>query len=108
MNLRQKIKAYKLKIEPYRLKTARQARGFDLEEFAKLLDVKVNTLEQYESGELELPTELLFVYIKELEFPAMFFYKDISEDMKAIEKGPFFLCGSGGCSVMVNGKWYPE
>jgi DNA-binding XRE family transcriptional regulator len=89
-------------INPYMLKQARQARALSTRELAEKMGVTRENILSFESGQAKPP---ILQYIGFLQFPIGFFYQPTPPEEN---KGTMFCCGEGGCSVRINGKWYPE
>jgi len=104
INYLQKMKLYKLKIHGENIKEARESRGFYKRELAEKLNISTFELNEYEIDKKAIPESLLLRLSEILNFPIRFFYK--KPTYFEFFKGSIFMCGSDGCSVMINGKWY--
>lgn len=60
----------------YRLKEARIARGYSLEDLAKQIGITRQSLSKYENEDMKIPSENLINIANILEFPISFFKKD--------------------------------
>lgn len=63
-------------VVPIRIKEARMARGYSLNDLAEKLDLTKQIISKYETGLVKIPIENLIKVSELLNFPIAFFYKD--------------------------------
>jgi len=58
----------------FRLKQARQAKNVSQEQLAKAIGIAKQTIQKYETGEIKMPVELIYLCSKYFNVPTGYFY----------------------------------
>lgn len=85
---------YTVQVNPYKMKSARFARGLKKTELSNLIGLSITSISNYENGSMNINKENLDKYSKVLNFPIDFFINDYEYDMKQLDKSPIFFRSS--------------